>query len=59
MNFNELVLNYMIDLFLKGKDYREVVLNIINIEFLDFVIFFFKDIIYVKMYDKFIDFSWY
>ncbi|EMH29925.1 hypothetical protein HMPREF1423_00807 [Helicobacter pylori GAM270ASi] len=34
MNFNESVLNHTIDLLLKGKDYREVVLNIINTEFL-------------------------
>ncbi|GAA8669500.1 hypothetical protein DR8_13990 [Helicobacter pylori] len=42
MNFNELALNYTIDLFLKGKDYREVVLNTINTEFLDFAISFLK-----------------
>ncbi|OOC26585.1 CfrBI family restriction endonuclease [Helicobacter pylori] len=59
MNFNESVLNHTIDLLLKGKDYREVVLNIINTEFLDFAISFFKDIVYAKMHDKSIDFSWY
>ncbi len=59
MNFNELALNHTIDLLLKGKDYREVVLNTINTEFLDFAISFFKDIIYAKMHDKSIDFSWY
>ncbi|GAA6884543.1 hypothetical protein HpHNI68_11100 [Helicobacter pylori] len=59
MNFNELALNHTIDLLLKGKDYREVVLNTINTEFLDFAISFFKDIIYTKMHDKSIDFSWY
>ncbi|GAA8206850.1 hypothetical protein HpDR152_00210 [Helicobacter pylori] len=59
MNFNELALNHTIDLLLKGKDYREVVLNIINTEFLDFAISFFKDIVYAKMHDKSIDFSWY
>ncbi|WQT46909.1 CfrBI family restriction endonuclease [Helicobacter pylori] len=59
MNFNELALNHTIDLLLKGKDYREVVLNAINTEFLDFAISFFKDIIYTKMHDKSIDFSWY
>lgn len=42
MNFNELALNHTIDLLLKGKDYREVVLNIINTEFLDFAISFLK-----------------
>lgn len=59
MNFNELALNHTIDLLLKGKDYREVVLNTINTEFLDFAISFFKDIVYAKMHDKSIDFSWY
>ncbi|WQX74480.1 CfrBI family restriction endonuclease [Helicobacter pylori] len=59
MNFNELALNHTIGLLLKGKDYREVVLNTINTEFLDFAISFFKDIIYAKMHDKSIDFSWY
>ncbi|MBH0294688.1 CfrBI family restriction endonuclease [Helicobacter pylori] len=59
MNFNESVLNHTIDLLLKGKDYREVVLNTINTEFLDFAISFFKDIVYAKMHDKSIDFSWY
>ncbi|GAA8334278.1 hypothetical protein HpDR47_09280 [Helicobacter pylori] len=59
MNFNESALNHTIDLLLKGKDYREVVLNIINTEFLDFAISFFKDIVYAKMHDKSIDFSWY
>ncbi|PDW65628.1 restriction endonuclease [Helicobacter pylori] len=42
MNFNELALNHTIDLLLKGKDYREVVLNTINTEFLDFAISFLK-----------------
>ncbi|PUD43470.1 CfrBI family restriction endonuclease [Helicobacter pylori] len=59
MYFNESVLNHTIDLLLKGKDYREVVLNTINTEFLDFAISFFKDIVYAKMHDKSIDFSWY
>ncbi|EJB89968.1 type II restriction endonuclease [Helicobacter pylori Hp H-19] len=59
MNFNKLALNHTIDLLLKGKDYREVVLNTINTEFLDFAISFFKDIVYAKMHDKSIDFSWY
>ncbi|GAA8341802.1 hypothetical protein HpDR28_07570 [Helicobacter pylori] len=48
MNFNESALNHTIDLLLKGKDYREVVLNTINTEFLDFAISFFKDIVYAK-----------
>lgn len=39
MNFNELALNHTIDLLLKGKDYREVVLNTINTEFLDKILF--------------------
>ncbi len=41
------------------ESHREVVLNTINTEFLDFAISFFKDIIYAKMHDKSIDFSWY
>ncbi len=42
MNFNELALNHTIDLLLKGKDYREVVLNTINTEFLILLYLFLK-----------------
>ncbi len=33
MNFNELALNHTIDLLLKGKDYREVVLTLLTQNF--------------------------
>ena len=45
MRFNEIVIKQTIDKLISGKDYREEVINAINVEFLDFALEFFKKIL--------------
>ncbi|MGX2983100.1 CfrBI family restriction endonuclease [Helicobacter sp. 23-1045] len=59
MRFNEIVIKQTIDKLISGKDYREEVINAINIEFLDFALEFFKKILNAKMNDTNINLDWY
>lgn len=59
MRFNEIVIKQTIDKLIRGKDYREEVINAINVEFLDFALDFFKKILNAKMNDTNINLDWY
>ncbi|MGX2985209.1 CfrBI family restriction endonuclease [Helicobacter sp. 23-1048] len=59
MKFNEIIIQQTIDKLISGKDYREEVINAINIEFLDFALEFFKKILNAKMNDTNINLDWY
>ena len=59
MRFNEIVIKQTVDKLISGKDYREEVINAINIEFLDFALEFFKKILNAKMNDTNINLDWY
>ena len=59
MSFEEKVINSTVEKLLNGQDYRSEVVNSINVQFLDFSISFFKDIIKAKLESKAIDLEWY
>ena len=59
MRFNEIVIKQTVDKLISGKDYREEVINAINVEFLDFALEFFKKILNAKMNDTNINLDWY
>lgn len=59
MKFNEMVIKQTVDKLISGKDYREEVVNAINIEFLDFALEFFKKILKAKINDTNINLTWY
>lgn len=59
MRFNEIVVNNTVEKLISGKDYREEVVNAINLEFLDFALEFFKKILDAKMNDVDINLNWY
>lgn len=59
MRFNEIVIKQTVDKLISGKDYREEVINAINVEFLDFTLEFFKKILNAKMNDTNINLDWY
>ncbi|MGX2973093.1 CfrBI family restriction endonuclease [Helicobacter sp. T3_23-1059] len=59
MRFNEIIIKQTIDKLINGKDYREEVINAINVEFLDFALEFFKKILNAKMNDTNINLDWY
>ncbi|WP_432632489.1 CfrBI family restriction endonuclease [Brachyspira sp.] len=59
MRFNEIVIKQTVDKLISGKDYREEVINAINVEFLDFALEFFKKILQAKMNDTNINLNWY
>ena len=59
MKFNDIIIKNTVEKLISGKDYREEVINAINLEFLDFVIDFFKQILNAKINDKNINLEWY
>ena len=59
MRFNEIVIKQTVDKLISGKDYREEVINAINVKFLDFSLEFFKKILNAKMNDTNINLDWY
>ena len=59
MRFNEIAIKQTVDKLINGKDYREEVINAINVEFLDFALEFFKKILSAKMEDTNINLDWY
>lgn len=59
VTFENVVINKTVDNLIKGEDYREEVVNEINIAFLDFAINFFKKIVKAKMDVETINLDWY
>ncbi|EAK9944583.1 type II restriction/modification system, restriction endonuclease [Campylobacter lari] len=59
MRFDKIVIDNTIDKLLQGKDYREEVVNAINLEFLDFALDFFRKILDAKMNDTTLSLTWY
>ena len=59
MRFDKIVIKQTVDKLINGKDYREEVINAINVEFLDFALEFFKKILQAKMNDTNINLDWY
>ena len=59
MTFEDKVIENTINKLLEGKDYREEIINTINIKFLDFSIDFFKRIVNAKFNNQAIDLGWY
>lgn len=59
MRFDNIVINKTIEKLLKGEDYREEVINAINLEFLDFALDFFRQILEAKLNDRSINLDWY
>lgn len=59
MRFDKIVIKQTVSKLISGKDYREEVINAINVEFLDFALEFFKKILQAKMNDTNINLYWY
>lgn len=59
VTFENVVINKTVENLINGDDYREEVINEINIAFLDFAIDFFKKIVKAKMDTETIDVDWY
>lgn len=59
MRFDKIVIKQTVNKLISGKDYREEVINAINVEFLDFALEFFKKILQAKMNDTNINLDWY
>ncbi len=59
MRFDSIVISKTIEKLLKGEDYREEVINAINLEFLDFTLDFFRQILEAKLNDESINLDWY
>lgn len=59
MTINEYVIKKIIKKLLKGEDYRIEVVNLINSEFLQFAVDFFKKIVEAKLINQDIDVDWY
>ncbi len=59
MKFNQIVIANAVEKLLAGEDYRQEIINAINVEFLDFALEFFKQILNAKMNDKSINLAWY
>ncbi len=59
MSFSKKIIENIVNKLIKGKDYREEVINTINVEFFDFTIEFFKQILEAKLNNREIDLQWY
>ena len=59
MKLTEQVAKNIIRKLLKGEDYRVEIVNLINAEFLQFAIDFFKQIVNAKLNNRKIDVNWY
>ena len=59
ISFKDVVIKNTVKKLINGEDYREEVVNAINVEFLDFAVGFFKEIVSAKMESKSIDLEWY
>lgn len=54
-----MIIQSVVTKLLQGQDYREEVINAINLEFLDFALDFFKAILEAKMQDCALNLEWY
>lgn len=59
MRFDSVIIQSVVTKLLQGQDYREEVINAINLEFLDFALDFFKAILEAKMQDCALNLEWY
>ncbi|EHE1098117.1 CfrBI family restriction endonuclease [Campylobacter upsaliensis] len=59
MRFDSVIIQSVVAKLLQGDDYREEVINAINLEFLDFALDFFKAILEAKMQDYALNLEWY
>ncbi len=59
VTFKDVVINKTIENLISGGDYREEIVNEINVAFLDFAIDFFKKIVEAKMNIETINMDWY
>ncbi len=59
MSFDSILIHKTIEKLLNGDNYREEVINVINLEFLDFTLDFFKRILEAKLSDTDINLDWY
>ena len=59
MTFEDKIIQSTVEKLLKGIDYREEIINAINISFLDFSIEFFKKIVNAKFNNESISLDWY
>lgn len=57
--FKEVTIKQTVNKLLKGEDYRDAVLNEINLAFLEFTLEFFKEIVNSKFENKNINSDWY
>ena len=58
-SFEEKIIYATVEKLLSGEDYRQEVVNDINVKFLDFTLEFFKKIIDAKLNDEKINLDWY
>lgn len=59
ISFETTIIDSTVQKLLLGEDYREEIVNAINVFFLDFTVDFFKKIVDAKIRSKTIDLSWY
>ena len=59
MRFDSVIIQSVVAKLLQGDDYREEVINAINLEFLDFALDFFKAILEAKVQDCALNLEWY
>ena len=59
MTFDKIAVKQILLRLLKGEDYRGEVLNIINADFLDFALQFFKDVAVAKLQNEELSDDWY
>lgn len=59
MSFELKIINETVEKLIKGEDYRSEIVNAINVQFLDFSVQFFKDIVLAKFESKDINLDWY
>ncbi|WP_413906805.1 CfrBI family restriction endonuclease [Candidatus Endomicrobiellum trichonymphae] len=59
MTFEKEVIDSAVSKLVKGDDYRDEVVNAINVSFLDFAVDFFKKIVAVKIQENNVDLVWY
>ena len=58
-NFEEKIIDATVEKLLNGQDYRQEIVNDINVKFFDFTLEFFKKIVDAKLNDAQINFDWY
>ncbi|MBR1396052.1 MAG: CfrBI family restriction endonuclease [Selenomonadaceae bacterium] len=58
-SFKSTVIDATVEKLINGQDYRQEVVNDINVKFLDFTLEFFKEIVNAKLNDKKLNLDWY